>query len=299
MSKLWKGVPSLSLLLAGCVFGTDSGAGGDAGTSTGGAPAQTSTGVVGTTTTGSSSQDGTGTSGGDSTSTSTGGSSSDGGEDAESSGSSSTGEPPSFELCDDSDPDLRACYDFAIEDDVLVDLSMHGNDGVALDVDVEPGPLGTAARVGSSGIEVDDSPSLDIVAPISFEAWFNLDGIPPESERYGILDNEAQYSLIVIGGEGIRCAGGGRAWAETYPTRQWIHVACVNDGTGMQIYLDGDHVSTADSSFPVNTRDPEPLAIGDTSPFFSEPFEGLLGGLRIWSVARTPEQIAEAAAAIR
>lgn len=290
----------LSTLLVACTFGND----------VAGVPAEsagpsqdetsTSTGLAGSTGIEPQTDDGLDTSGSEGDgSTSNGSTSADDDDDLDTS-SSSSGEPAFPELCDDADPDLRACYDFEVQGQVLPDLSMYGNDASAMGFQTEAGPFGSAVRVDQDArIEVDDSSSLDITTPLSFEAWFYLDDAPEAPDRYGIMDNETQYALIIVGGGGIRCGAGGQAFAESYPTRQWIHVACVNDGTGVEIFVDGAFVSKSSTNNPVTTAGVLPMSIADTSPAFMEPLEGMLGGLRIWSVARTPEQIAEAAALLR
>gem|GEM_PF-1934764 len=214
------------------------------------------------------------------------------------SSSDSTGPQP-YVLCDESEPDLRACYDFAdIDKGTVTDRSMYGNDGTANGITVEAGPFGNAVRVSDgSEITIPDSDSLDLPGPLSFEAWAYVEGLP-SSDRVGIVDNDAQYSAMLYADEGIRChAGFAQASSPAFPMNTWFHVACVHDGDGMEIWIDGELVASAEGAGPVSTASNTPIAIGDSSPNYDVPLDGLVGGVRIWSTIRTAEEIEAAAGA--
>lgn len=234
------------------------------------------------------------------TTTSSGSSSSEdsssGASEAESSSSSGGA---SFELCDESDPELRACYDFdGVGGGVLTDLSMFENHGEAEAVGVEPGPFGDAARPGvDASLSVPDSSSLDVEGPAAFEAWVFFDSLP-ELGRAGVLDNEGQYSMIYFSGQGMRCLGAGASAFAAVPQGEWVHIACNFSGGEMSIWVNGELEDSSMGMAAILTGNTQPLSIGDTSPGFNEPMDGLVGGVRVWSVARTPEQLADAAAAL-
>lgn len=215
--------------------------------------------------------------------------------------SSSDGDGGTFVLCDPADPELRACYDFAgVGGGTLTDLSSHGNHGTALGVAVEAGPFGEAARFSvDAEVAVPDSASLDITLPFSFEAWIWIDALPG-SGRQGIIDKNGQYSLLVFAATGLRCGGGqALAFSPNVPLGQWVHVACVHDGTEHAIWVDGQLVASEPGTTPANTANTGPTAIGDTSPLFEEPLAGMIGAVRVWGVALSPNQIAAAAATAR
>jgi hypothetical protein len=237
------------------------------------------------------------TTGASETSTSTGADPTTTGPGETTDGSSSSG-GDSFVLCDEADRELRGCYDFAdIAGGVLPDLSMYGNDGEVGDIGIEAGPFGDAVRPGADAtISIPDSASLDVVGPASWEAWVLFDSFPGGG-RAGVLDNEAQYSLIYNAGQGLRCNGGGvSAFAADVPMGEWIHVACTFDGDEMEIWLNGELEDSVSGGFPMGTANTLPVSIGDTSPSFNETMDGLVGGVRVWGVVRTEEEIAEAAA---
>lgn len=221
--------------------------------------------------------------------------------EAETEDSSSTGGDPPSEFCDDSLDALRACYDFAGADlGTLSDGSMHDNDGTSIGVVLEASPFGVAARVSAaSEMSVPDSAPLDISGDLTFEAWVRLDSLPLTG-RVGILDNDGQYSLIIFAGPGLRCgAGGGQIFFDEVPTDQWFHVACVHEGSDLSMWIDGTLATSTASTGASNVVNPNPMSLADTSPAFMEPMDGLLGGVRIWNIARSPAELAEAAALLQ
>ena len=213
-------------------------------------------------------------------------------------GSSSSG-GREFVLCDDRDPELRACYDFSgVGEGVLTDLSMYANEGEVGPVMVEPGPFGDAVRVGADAeISVPDSVSLDVEGPATWEAWIYIDAWPM-ADRVGILDNDAQYSIMLYAETGLRCNGGGlNVFAPEVPVGQLVHVACSHDQDEMTVWVDGEPIASATGGTAIDTNAEAPMSIGDTSPDFVAPFDGLVGGVRIWSEVRTQSEMTEAAAA--
>lgn len=212
-----------------------------------------------------------------------------------------TGGEGAFVLCDATDPELRACYDFVdAESGTLHDLSSEDNEGtVSPQVVVGPGPFGSAVRVSQdAAILVPDSDALDLYAPdMSFDAWVYLDADPPLTQRRGVFDNDGQYSIMLFGGEGLRCGFGHTNVSAPVPFGQWFHVACVGSETGTAIYVDGVQVNVAGppvDGFPENV---EPLAIGDNSPQLDQPLDGEIGAIRIFSRTLSAAEVAEAAAA--
>lgn len=211
--------------------------------------------------------------------------------------SSSGGEP--FVLCPDADPDLRACYDFAdVGGGTLTDRSMYENHGTVTAVGVEAGPFDGAVRFSDDArVEIPDAPSLDLVGPVSFEAWVYVDALP-DIDRMGIVDNDGQYSAMLYAGEGIRCQGGSaQASTSAFPTGDWFHVACVHDGAALEIWIDGQLEGSGAGGNPIATESVDPVAIGDSSPDYTVPLDGMVGAVRIWSSVRTAEELEAAAAA--
>lgn len=225
--------------------------------------------------------------------------------DTEDETTTTTGVEP-FVLCDADEPELQACYDFAdFGAGVLEDLSGQGNHGtVGPMVQAEAGPFGGAARPGlvatpPNHISVPDSASLDVTGPATWEAWVWFDSLP-DATRTGVLDNDGQYSMIYSAASGMRCDGGGsQAFAAAIPEGQWVHIACRYDGGDMTIWVDGVLGGSGDGGAMISPNPAAEMSLGNTSPSFNEPLDGLVAAVRVWSEARTDAQIMEAADAAR
>ena len=198
--------------------------------------------------------------------------------------------------CEDQ-VELRACYDFdGVGEGMLLDRSGSGNDAPAVGVSVGPGPFGDAAAFDAdSEIAVPDSTSLDITGPLTLEAWIMVEALPA-AERFGVLDNEGQYSLMVYSTDEYRCSTlPGTLLAGPVVLGEWTHVACVYDGGAVRAFVNGTQIGMVAASGSVLTDDPNPMSIGDTSPEFTEPLDGAIGGVRVWNRALDPTELCEAA----
>lgn len=262
----------------------------------GAAPSQSAEGTRGSTTGPSGTLDpyASGTSSGGRGSTSSG----TGRDPTSTTSGTDTAEPRAVLECDDDQ--LAACYDFrGVGRGTLVDRSGNGNDAIVSIAALVEGPFGDAATFDEdSRIPVADDASLDIAGALTLEAWVIIDALPDEGERFGILDNEGQYSLMVYGDDRYRCSmGGANVRAGPVRRRQWSHVACVHDASAAEVrlYVDGEQLAAGGSEGQQNTGNAAPMSLGDTSPAFEEPLQGALGGTRVWSTARSAEQLCEAA----
>jgi hypothetical protein len=75
----------------------------------------------------------------------------------------------------------------------------------------------------------------------------------------------------------------------TIPADTWVHIAAVTDGTTRKHYINGNLVFQAAESATRSTS-PRPVRIGSDPDWDFMP-AGAIDDLRIWSVARTQEQI--------
>ena len=73
---------------------------------------------------------------------------------------------------------------------------------------------------------------------------------------------------------------------------QWVHLACVFDGTKILLYVNGVQVDM-DNGHPQQSASGSE-AVGGNAPS-GTPFIGAIDSLRVFKVARTAEQIAAAA----
>src|SRR5262249_13185248 len=69
----------------------------------------------------------------------------------------------------------------------------------------------------------------------------------------------------------------------------WTHVAVTYDGTTIRLYVNGAQVSSVPKTGPIATS-ANPLQIGGDS-LYGHHFQGTIDEVRVYSVARTPDQI--------
>lgn len=101
------------------------------------------------------------------------------------------------------------------------------------------------------------------------------------------INNNARFIRIEVGGGGIY----GKT---TITDNKWHHVAATFDPelseNQFKLYVDGNLDGEGDLDIEVNTVTNKPVRIG-YSNYNLGPFEGVLDEVRIWSVARTAEDI--------
>lgn len=153
------------------------------------------------------------------------------------------------------------------------------------------GYSGQAVIVGASSSILFPTQARWDVSQYTIEARVNPSGLPDAGDRSGIFDSDGRYGLFLVDGGYPLCT---RATQSTriIPTNAWTHLACVSDGLTLSLYIDGVLDSAAAVVPP--TGAPGTTAIGSNAPS-SEPFHGAIDDLRIFSIARTAAQIAEAA----
>ena len=147
-------------------------------------------------------------------------------------------------------------------------------------------------------VSVLDNTSLQITDNLTLEAWV----YPTGSANLAIIDKGNYNYLFEIfpnGNPGLGLYNASWGWiysAGAVPTNTWSHVALVfQTGTnGVKFYLNGSLLSqhTAPGSLMSNTGE---FAIGKQAPGNCDCnfFQGLVDEVRVWSVARTTQQIRE------
>jgi hypothetical protein len=204
------------------------------------------------------------------------------------------GPPAAF--CDRADPALVGCFRF---DDVTNDASGAGLPVSAVNVDFDQGVSGRAAVFSAdSSLHITETPALDVSA-VTMEMWVRPDALPVDPARAGLFDNSGQYGIFVLDGATVRCTGGGgqALQAGALTAGVWTHVACVHDGQGITLYIDGT-VAATDSAGPLGTASSEGSNIGGDNPDGDDDFLGRIDELRIWSRARTAAEVCEAAGCV-
>lgn len=144
-----------------------------------------------------------------------------------------------------------------------------------------------------SALRYAPSPALDLPADATIEAWIAR---TPTSADAVVFDDDERFSLTIDAGGHVWCksSGGAVTGASVLPANQWVHVACVADKGTLRAYVNGvvDKIGTGSVGKAITPT--AAAAVGGNSPS-GEEFNGTIDVLRVFKIARTPEQIAAAA----
>lgn len=195
---------------------------------------------------------------------------------------------PAF--CDPGDPTLIACARF---EEGVKDESSHAQAfDVTGTVAVVDGARGRAAGVDATTmIHVPHGPAWSYDS-LTVEMWIRPRELPAEGERAGLLDKNGSFGMFLQSNGEITCTMGGGVRSTAVALDRWTHVACVNGGGRVTLYVDGAEAAGADAG-AVGPTDAV-AAIGGDSPS-GAPFVGALDELRVFARARTSAEVAESA----
>ena len=203
-----------------------------------------------------------------------------------------TGGPPASSCADD--PALVLCFDFeSVDGGMLEDGSMYGHDATAAAAEIASGPWGMGLMADAElRVEVPCFENCETTGELTLEARVRIDEVPPAGSRSGIIDNDMEYA-ITYSDAGVRCSNGpgNVVLGPTLPVGEWVHVACVNDGDMLRMYVDGVDEARSAIGGAGPTGDGDPVAIANTSPNWDEPLVGAIDSVRVWMRARTPQEI--------
>jgi hypothetical protein len=191
--------------------------------------------------------------------------------------------------CPTGDPSLLLCLRF---EGSLLDESTPAATVTGSNVTFDSGIDQLAARMGSSSLvrAAQGWGALDRV--FTLEAWIRPDRLPSSGGRMGIVDEETHFGLFVLPGGAVSCSSSGAAVVASAAVAvgQWTAVACTASANTLVLWIDG----VAQDQDPMDGNSngtPTSLGIGGNLPS-GDPWEGLIDNLRIWSTARTAQQIA-------
>jgi len=185
--------------------------------------------------------------------------------------------------------------------DVAHDISGNENHGDINDTEwVEEGKYDSALEftgAPDSYVRIKNNKSL-VPTQVTLEAWVfptQLDGnknIICNTEGSGNnirFENGMLKAYIHNGGEYATPTGGPAIAAD-----KWYHTAVTYDGKVATLYLDGEVIGEADRKGTI-TESTQDLFIGSETdgnqPNASYNFFGIIDEVRVWNVARTPDEI--------
>jgi hypothetical protein len=195
-------------------------------------------------------------------------------------------------------PSLVACYTFedAFHPTMLMDGSMYGNHATAVGASFPAGKSGAALTLDTTGsARVSDRPSLDIADAITIEAWVKVQSLVQAGSRYGVVDDDGQYSIFIMPGGRAQCSLANltvQTDVSSVPLGTWQHVACTYDRQTLRFYLAGKQVKSATSTQAIATSGTNGLALAGNSPS-GDILDGEIDDLRIWNLARSAQEICD------
>jgi hypothetical protein len=204
------------------------------------------------------------------------------------------------------EPALRLCIDFEDNDPAVAsDNSGRGNHAALMNVVPTTRGLSTAAHCGGDcEMRIAESSSLDLSVPVTIALWVRAEDDPPTLGRFGLLDNNTQYSLFYQADHTVTCS---MFRNQSQPTTvrsaalapgAWNHVACVADGSTLAIYVDGQFsLSTTFTSSLHTGNDQGTLLAEDLegSGAGNETLVGAIDDVRIWSRGLSASEVCQLA----
>jgi hypothetical protein len=137
----------------------------------------------------------------------------------------------------------------------------------------------------------------DVSTNGTWELWL----YPTSYDRAGYgknyLSKENAFTFGVNGGTyqwAVHDGNEWKGWFDTYIPAQlnaWTHLAWVKSDTSMKLYLNGQLAYEANNAPSSLAQNSNPLRLGDRRN--GEFFEGRIDEVRVWGVARTPDQISQ------
>jgi hypothetical protein len=153
-------------------------------------------------------------------------------------------------------------------------------------------------------MRVPDSPSLHSLSNgMTLEVWFKAASFYKQSGAVNSLlrknveagsENFFLRFRIIVGKPVVEMSSGAQIMQAPHPFEPgtWYHLAGTYDGRIMTVFVNGEAIGSRRFAGPIEVDDSD-LMIGKGDPQYSsgEFFHGDIDDIRIWNVARSPEQI--------
>jgi hypothetical protein len=156
----------------------------------------------------------------------------------------------------------------------------------------------------TASVRVPDSPALhSFTNAMTLEVWFKAasfykrDGAVNSLLRKNVEVGGENFFLrfrIMGGKPAIEMSSGNQIMRAPYDFEPgtWYHLAGTYDGKAMTVFVNGAPVRSQPFSNPIAVDDSDlMIGKGDPNYSFGEYFDGEVDDIRIWNVARSPEQI--------
>ena len=203
---------------------------------------------------------------------------------------------------------LVMCHDFEEQSTTAsADGSGFGNDAELVQVMpvtrlTPSGAISFAAACdGHCQVRIAESASLDIPGPMTIAMWIHPDDTPPAGERFGLLDNNAQYALFLLDDRRLTCSiyrstqTVVTATTPPVPLGMWTQVSCVASEGSLVVYVDGAFAASASfAPFAISTNSPKGTLLAqdlNSNGSGDETLVGQLDDVRVWTRALSPSEV--------
>jgi hypothetical protein len=139
-------------------------------------------------------------------------------------------------------------------------------------------------------VNIPNTPDLNPSSAITIEAWVAVSNPHPISAILG-KDFQTSYWVGLVGTTLRSYVGGHPAFDGGTLDSGWHHIAVVYDGVNHSHWIDGELVAVQAESGPVGSNS-SPFQIGSDVSWAATP-SGAIDEVRLWSVARTQDQLRE------
>jgi hypothetical protein len=181
---------------------------------------------------------------------------------------------------------------------VAADSSGNGNDGALVGNPQwrpQAGKIGGAIEFSGKGdyVKIANESAFDITSQITVAAWVNITSVPQEwtgivtkGDSAWRLSTSFANNVFHFGVSGEDYLNGNTVVG----SGQWHHVACVYDGSKMNIYVDGKLDASRQGSGPIATND-FPVCIGGNIQLTGRCWDGLIDDVRVYNYALSENEI--------
>ncbi len=175
--------------------------------------------------------------------------------------------------------------------------------GLAFAPAAPPTSVGTTGALHFSGVNgaleprviIPSESQFDLAQELTIEAWVYVEAfdqpwqaIITKGDAWGLVRYNETGRVAFRSQQGL---GFDDLYSATeLQLNRWYHVAAVFDGTQKRLYLDGKLEAVGPLATPLETND-QPVVIGANAAQPGRGFHGRLDAVRIWSVARSADQI--------